>query len=74
MNQHSPRAQTSPPRNGLVDYGRLVAAMGIVWFHSQAPGARLAYAALPFFLVLLAMPSRAGLRVRAQRLLLPFLR
>ncbi|MCV2447107.1 acyltransferase family protein [Paracoccus sp. DMF] len=57
-----------------MDYGRLVAAMGIVWFHSQAPGARLAYAALPFFLVLLATPSRAGLRVRAQRLLLPFLR
>jgi surface polysaccharide O-acyltransferase-like enzyme len=60
-------------RNGLVDCGRLAAALGIVWFHTQAPGTRVAYAALPFFLVLLAMPSRAGLHDRARRLLVPFL-
>jgi len=62
-----------PARNGLVDYGRLISALGIVWFHTQAPGMRLAYAALPFFLVLLAMPSRARPAMRARRLLIPFL-
>ena len=59
-------------RNGLIDYGRFVAALGIVWFHSQAPGHRIAYIALPFFLVLLSMPSTANLGVRARRLLVPF--
>lgn len=59
-------------RNGLIDYGRFVAAMGIVWFHSQAPGSRIAYVALPFFLVLLSIPSTASLAVRARRLLVPF--
>ncbi len=59
-------------RNGLIDYGRFAAALGIVWFHSQAPGHRIAYIALPFFLVLLSMPSTAILGVRARRLLAPF--
>jgi hypothetical protein len=59
-------------RNGLVDYGRFVAALGIVWFHCQVPGERIAYIALPFFLVLLSMPSSATLGVRARRLLVPF--
>jgi hypothetical protein len=59
-------------RNGLIDYGRFVAALGIVWFNSQAPGSRVAYIALPFFLVLLSMPSSVSLAVRARRLLLPF--
>lgn len=59
-------------RNGLVDYGRFIAALGIVWFHSGAPGGRLAYIALPFFLMLLAAPSRSGFRERAVRLLRPF--
>jgi hypothetical protein len=59
-------------RNGLIDYGRFVAALGIVWFHSQAPGHRMAYIALPFFLVLLSMPSSANLVIRARRLLVPF--
>lgn len=59
-------------RNGLIDYGRFVAALGIVWFNSQAPGNRIAYIALPFFLVLLSMPSSVTLAVRARRLLLPF--
>ncbi len=59
-------------RNGLIDYVRFAAALGIVWFHSQAPGHRIAYAALPFFLVVLAMPSSASLGTRARRLLLPF--
>lgn len=60
-------------RNGFVDYCRLIAAFGIVWFHTGAPGYLLAYAGLPFFLVLLALPSRLGMADRARRLLLPFL-
>lgn len=60
-------------RNGLIDYGRLLAALGIAWFNSQAPGDRIAYLALPFFLVLLALPSTSGLPARARRLLVPFL-
>lgn len=60
-------------RNGLIDYGRLLAAFGIVWFNSQAPGDRIAYIALPFFLVLLALPSTSSLGARAKRLLVPFL-
>lgn len=59
-------------RNGCLDYCRLIAAFGIVWFHTEAPGYRIAYAALPFFLVLLALPSRSGLAERARRLLVPF--
>lgn len=59
-------------RNGFVDYCRLIAAIGIVWFYTDGPGYMIAYAALPFFLVLLALPSRAGIPERARRLLLPF--
>ncbi len=62
----------SGERNGLIDYGRFLAALGIVWFHTQAPGFRFAYIALPFFLVLLSMPSSSSLSTRAKRLLLPF--
>ncbi len=40
-------------RNATLDHARLVAAAGIVIFHSGAPGAALGYAALPFFLMLL---------------------
>ncbi len=60
-------------RNGLIDYGRFLAALGIVWFQTQVPGQRIAYIALPFFLVLLSMPSSSNLATRAKRLLLPFL-
>lgn len=60
-------------RNGLIDYGRFLAALGIVWFHSQAPGSRVAYIALPFFLVLLSIPSSISLGARAKLLLVPFL-
>lgn len=59
-------------RNGLVDYCRLIAAFGIVWFHTEAPGYRIAYAAVPFFIVLLSLPSRSSLGDRARRLLVPF--
>lgn len=59
-------------RNGLVDYCRFIAALGIVWFHTDAPGERLAYIAVPFFVLLLSLPSRASLADRARRLLVPF--
>ncbi|WP_417806596.1 acyltransferase family protein [Thioclava sp.] len=55
-----------------MDYIRLLAAFAIVWFHSNAPGHQLAYLGLPFFLVLLGLPSRASLKVKARRLLRPF--
>jgi len=60
-------------RNGLADYGRFAAALGIVWFGLEAPGQRIAYIALPFLLVMLMAPSHTGVAGRARRLLLPFL-
>lgn len=60
-------------RNGLIDYGRFVAALGIVWFQIQAPGSRIAYVALPFLLVVLAMPSSGNLAARTRRLIIPFI-
>jgi hypothetical protein len=59
-------------RNGLVDYGRFVAALGIVWFDTQVLGDRIAYAAVPLFLILLSIPSDETIPDRARRLLLPF--
>lgn len=59
-------------RNGFIDYCRLVAAAGIVWFHSEAPGDHIAYAALPFFLIMLGLPTRSSQSDRARRLLLLF--
>lgn len=69
-------------RNATLDLARLVAAIGIVLFHSGAPGAALGYAALPFFmmlLLLLAFDSAAAqgfvpyARQRVLRLLGPWL-
>jgi peptidoglycan/LPS O-acetylase OafA/YrhL len=57
----------------LVDYCRLLAAFGILWFHTETTGYRIGYVAVPFFLVLLSLPSRSGLADRARRLLWPFL-
>jgi surface polysaccharide O-acyltransferase-like enzyme len=69
--------KSDPPatgtRNGLVDYCRLLAAFGILWFHTETTGYRVGYIAVPFFLVLLSLPSRSGLADRARRLLWPFL-
>lgn len=59
-------------RNGMVDYGRFIASLGFVWFSSHAPGERIAYIALPFFLVLISTPSQASIATHARRLLLPF--
>ncbi|MDO5758912.1 MAG: acyltransferase [Rhodobacterales bacterium] len=69
-------------RNGTLDYARLIAAFGIVFFHAHAPGAAIGYAALPFFLILLVVMSVPAARRmpfgpfaggRAQRLLTPWL-
>ncbi len=68
-------------RNATLDYARMLAACGIVVFHAGAPGAKLGYAALPFFLILLvvlAAPAAgrkcfgAYARDRARRLLVPW--
>ena len=69
-------------RNGTLEYARLWAAFGIVFFHAKAPGAAIGYAALPFFLILLVIMAgpaaqkhsfRDFLRCKALRLLTPFL-
>lgn len=60
-------------RNGWIDYGRFVAALGIVWFGVVAPGQRFAFAAVPFLLVLLMAPAATSFAVRTRRLLVPFL-
>jgi peptidoglycan/LPS O-acetylase OafA/YrhL len=68
-------------RNATLDYARLIAALGIVLFHTGAPGASLGYAALPFFLMLLMLLGVTGLdrgfrdfaATRARRLLVPWL-
>lgn len=69
-------------RNATVDYARLIAAFGIVFFHSNAPGAHLAYAALPFFMMMLIVLSAQSAKrvnfltfskIRAARLLEPWI-
>jgi fucose 4-O-acetylase-like acetyltransferase len=69
-------------RNATLDYARLAAALGIVLFHAQAPGAAIGYAGLPFFLIAamaLALPGAAArpfaghAAARARRLLVPWL-
>lgn len=59
-------------RNGLIDYGRFLAALGLVWFFTQAPGSRIAYLAVPFLLVILTLPATDTLVSKARRLLVPF--
>lgn len=60
-------------RNGLIDYGRFIAALGLVWFFTQAPGTRIAYLSVPFLLVVLTLPATETVASKARRLLLPFL-
>jgi hypothetical protein len=60
-------------RNGLVDYGLLLAALGLVWFDTQAPGNRIAYLSVPYLLIILTQPVTASIGGKARRLLLPFL-
>lgn len=56
--------------NASYDYARLVAVIGIIWFHAQAPGALIGYSGLAFFLMLLvhlALPQAAKVRDQAHR-------
>ncbi len=60
-------------RNALIDYGRLLAALGLVWFDTQAPGNRIAYLSVPFLLIVLTLPTSTSFAAKTQRLLVPFL-
>ena len=60
-------------RNALIDYGRFLAALGLVWFFTQAPGVRIAYLSVPFLLVVLTLPATGSVASKARRLLWPFL-
>lgn len=54
-----------PMRNASFDYARLIAVIGIVWFHVQAPYADIGYSGLSLFLILLvflAIPQISHMR------------
>lgn len=56
--------------NASYDYARLLAVIGIIWFHTHAPGAIIGYSGLAFFLMLLAhlaLPQASKLRDQAHR-------
>lgn len=56
--------------NASFDYARLAAVLGIIWFHSHAPGGRIGYAGLAFFLllmVMLALPQITATRSQPHR-------
>ena len=57
-------------RNASYDYARLLAVIGIIWFHAQAPGAYIGYSGLSFFVLLmmgLALPQIAAQREQRHR-------
>ncbi len=75
-------ANTQSNRNGLIELLRLLASLGIVWFHVGAVGSSIAYGGLPLFTILLIAfattnaNDRSWFRVvqkRAVRLLIPWL-
>lgn len=56
--------------NASYDYARLLAVIGIIWFHASAPGALIGYSGLAFFLLLLvhlALPQATKVRDQAHR-------
>ena len=56
--------------NASYDYARLLAVIGIIWFHAGAPGAAIGYSGLAFFLLLLvhlALPQACKVRDQAHR-------
>lgn len=64
------------PRNASFDYARLIAVVGIIWFHAKAPGALVGYSGLAFFtvmVVLFAVPQIMDTRAQLHRAA-PFLR
>lgn len=60
----------SDQHNATFDYARLIAVIGIIWFHAKAPGGVVGYSGLAFFLLLVvvfAMPQIGAMRARAHR-------
>lgn len=56
--------------NASYDYARLLAVVGIIWFHAHAPGALVGYSGLAFFLLLLvhlSLPQATKVRDQAHR-------
>lgn len=52
-------------RNASFDYARLIASIGIIWFHTSAPYGHIGYSGLAYFLILipmLALPQIGKLR------------
>lgn len=52
-------------RNASFDYARLIAVIGIIWFHTSAPYGDIGYSGLAYFLILipmLAIPQIGRLR------------
>ena len=61
---------SDPTRNASFDYLRLIAVIGIIWFHTGAPHGDIGYAGLSYFLMLLvflAVPRISQLRHTAHR-------
>lgn len=70
---------SNAPRRQDIEWLRVAACLGIVWYHAHAPGDELALAGLIVFVVMSVVLARTGrvplgasLRERAQRLLLPW--
>lgn len=60
----------APPRNASFDYARLIAVIGIIWFHTAAPYGDIGYSGLSFFVILLvfmAIPQIKHLRPTRHR-------
>lgn len=56
--------------NASFDYARLVAVIGIIWFHAKAPGAVVGYAGLAYFLILtvcVSLPQIGSARDQVHR-------
>jgi peptidoglycan/LPS O-acetylase OafA/YrhL len=59
-----------PIRNASFDYARLLAVIGIIWFHTGAPQGDIGYSGLSFFLILLvflALPQITQMRTPRHR-------
>lgn len=60
----------APLRNASFDYARLMAVIGIIWFHTHAPYGDIGYSGLSYFLMLLvflAIPQINHLRPARHR-------
>lgn len=65
-NKVGPMRDSDTP-NATFDYARLLAVVGIIWFHAKAPGGLIGYSGLAFFLMLLSFNAwHQIIHVRAQ--------